>query len=226
MGLRQKESIPASAKNYVLWVWENPSPDLGLEALEVIPAGRGFLIGGITLGFRDEPPISREAKREVIITLPRQEDAEKPFDLEVDVDRGIATYPQPLPEQSAEDFLQDDKKGWGEPQNEKSSPAYVEVAAIPSATVKVKQGGEVLGEVPWGELESEGQLDPTERLNVRIVDRGRNWVHTRVVDDETGKPVPCRVTSVPRRASRTPRTATTPTSIRTWGAGISTWVGT
>lgn len=192
-GRRQTESIPGAALGYVLWVWENPKPDRTIEVMEVIPAGPGFLIGGITLGHRDEHPISREAPREVIITLPQEEDAEKPFDLEVDVDRGIATYPYALPEQSAEDFLQDSTKGWGEPQNEKSSPAYVEIAAIPSATVKVKQGGEVLGEVPWSELESKGQLDPTERLNVRVVDNGRNWVRTRVVDDATGKPVPCRV---------------------------------
>ena len=167
-GRRQMESIPGAAQGYVLWVWENPKPDRTIEAMEVIPAGPGFLIGGITLGHRDEHPISREATREVIITLPQEEDAEKPFDLEVDVDRGIATYPYALPEQSAEEFLQDSTKGWGEPQNEKSSPAYVEIAAIPSATVKVKQGGEVLGEVPWSELESKGQLDPTERLNVRV----------------------------------------------------------
>ena len=192
-GRRQTESVPGTAVGYVLWVWKNPKPDRALEALEVIPAGPGFLIGGITLGYQDEPPISREATRPVILTLPRHEDAEKRFNLEVDVDRGIATYPYPLPEQSAEDFLKDSRKGWGQPQNEKSSPAYVEIAAIPSATVQVKQGRELLGAVKWGKLEEKGRLDPTPRLSVRVVEGGRNWVHTRVVDDETGEPVPCRV---------------------------------
>ena len=192
-GRRQTESVPATALGYVLWVWENPKPDRTLETLEVIPAGPGFLIGGITLGNQDEPPISREATRPVILTLPRHEDAEKRFNLDVDVDRGIATYPYPLPEQSAEDFLKDSRKGWGQPQNEKSSPAYVEIAAIPSATVKVKQGEDLLGAVKWGELREKGRLDPSPRLSVRVVEGGRNWVHTRVVDDETGKPVPCRV---------------------------------
>src|SRR5439155_23571913 len=28
---------------------------------------------------------------------------------------------------------------------------------------------------------------------VELVDRRRNWVHTRVVDDATGEPVPCRI---------------------------------
>ena len=40
-------------------------------------------------------------------------------DLEVDVDRGVATFPFPLPEKPADDFLADDFKGWGEAQNEK-----------------------------------------------------------------------------------------------------------
>jgi hypothetical protein len=26
-----------------------------------------------------------------------------------------------------------------------------------------------------------------------LVDKGRNWVHTTVVDDETNKPIPCRI---------------------------------
>ncbi|HXD08632.1 MAG TPA: hypothetical protein VN653_01115, partial [Anaerolineales bacterium] len=56
----------------------------------------------------------RNAKREVKITLPQPEDAAKPFSLEVEVDRGVATFPFALPEKSANDFPADDFKGWGE----------------------------------------------------------------------------------------------------------------
>ena len=41
-------------------------------------------------------------------------------------------------------------------QNNKSSPAYVEVAATPSASVEVKNQGETLGTVNWGEVEEKG----------------------------------------------------------------------
>jgi len=187
------EAVRGTSRGYVLWVWQNPNPDQVIDALEIIPLGPPFIIAAITLGHVDEFPISREALKEMIITLPREADAETPFDIDVEVNRGIATYPYALPEQSAEEFLDDSTKGWGEKQNPKSSPAYVEVAAVPSATVTVKKNKEPIGEVNWGELQDKGEVQVSERLHVRVVQGGRNWVHTRVVDDETGKPVPCRV---------------------------------
>jgi hypothetical protein len=33
----------------------------------------------------------------------------------------------------------------------------------------------------------------TDRVRVQIVEDGRNWIRTTVVDEETGRPVPCRV---------------------------------
>ena len=190
-GRRQAEAIQGRPKDYYLWAWKNPNPDKIIESLTIEPADRKFLFAAITLGHLDEHPFTRSAKREVKITLPRSEDANKPFDLEVDVDRGVATYPFALPEKSADEFMGDDFKGWGEEGNSKSSPAYVEVAAIPSATVTVKNDGEELGAANWGELQEKGKVEG-ERLNLEVVDRGKNWVHVTVLDDETGKPIPCR----------------------------------
>jgi len=195
MGVRQAETYqgwPHNSQGYYLWAWKNSDPSRVIESVILEPADRKFLVAAITLGFNDETPFSRDAKREVKITLPQSEDAAKPFNLEVDVDRGVATFPFPLPEKSANDFLADDFKGWGEAQNETSSPAYVEVSAIPSAMVTVKSGGEEIDRVNWGTLQAEGKV-VTPRLQLEIVDRGRNWVHTTVLDDETGQPIPCRV---------------------------------
>ena len=30
-------------------------------------------------------------------------------------------------------------------------------------------------------------------MKVELLDRGRNWVHVKVLDEDTGKPIPCRV---------------------------------
>ena len=109
-----------------------------------------------------------------------------------EVDRGAATYAHALPEADAEAFLTDPHKGFGEAQNGTGNPSYVEIAAVPSATVTVKRGGEVIGAVRWGEVETNGKA-ATPRVRVELLDRGRNWVRTTVLDDETGKPVPCRV---------------------------------
>ena len=192
LGRRQTEVSRGTARGYYLWVWENPHPDREVESLEIVPSGPHFIVAGVTLSHLDEHPLVRQGKREARLILTNPEDAEKPFDLDVEVDRGIATYVHPLPEASADDFVGDDFAGWGEAQNPKSSPAYVEVAAIPSATVTVKQGEENVGKVKWGDVE-EKKVVETPRMRVELLDRGRNWVHVNVLDDDTGKPVPCRV---------------------------------
>ena len=192
-GNRQTEATQAGPTDYYLWVWENPNPSETLESLQIVPEGPAFILAALTLGHLDEDPIPRRATRDVMITLPQEEDAAKPFRMEVEVDRGVATYPYPLPEKSADEFLNDERKGWGEPQSNNSSPAHVEVVATPSATVTVKNHDETLGAVKWGELEEKGKVAPNERVQVEIVDTGRNWVHTIVVDDETNQPIPCRL---------------------------------
>jgi hypothetical protein len=150
------------------------------------------VLAAITAGHVDESPFPRNAKREVLITLPDAADAAREGPLAVEVDRGVATYPFSLPQEPAETFLDDPYQGWGEATNQQASPAYVEIAAVPSATVEVKHGDETLGSVGWGELEQNGKVE-TPRVKLEVVDRGRNWVNVSVVDDQTGRPVPCRV---------------------------------
>lgn len=191
-GRRQTEASRGGSRGYFLWAWENPHPDRVIESVTIEPAGRRFLVAAITLGHRDESPFYRTGRQAVKITLPQAEDAQKPFQLEVEVDRGVATYPYALPQKAAEAFLGDDFKGWGEAQNEQASPAYVEVAAIPSATLTVKNDGEELGRANWGELQEKRTVE-TPRVHLEFVDRGKNWVHVTVLDEQTGKPVPCRV---------------------------------
>lgn len=192
-GTRQTEARPGWPQHYYLWTWENPRPDCAIEGIEIIPSGPRFLIAAITLGHAGEAPFRRGGLRELKITLPQPDDATRAFELETTVDRGVATYTHPLPTASVDAFLADGMRGWGEAQNRASSPAYVKVDATPSATVEVKLAGETLGGVPWADLQEQGSLTPSPRLSVAVVDPGRNWVRTTIVDDATGHPVPCRV---------------------------------
>jgi hypothetical protein len=193
-GYRQTEAGQAWPMHYYLWAWQNPQSEVAIERLEITPENTGlrWLVAGITLSHLEEEPFRREAAIPVKLTLSRPEDAAAPFALAVEVDRGVATYPYALPAQSADDYLHDPLTGLGEEQNAANSPAYVEVAATPSATVTVKKGDEKLGRANWGELQSSGQVE-TERVRFEVVDSGRNWVHTTVLDADTGKPIPCRV---------------------------------
>ena len=94
----------------------------------------------------------------------------------------MATYPQPLPGE-------DDRPGWGAAEGD---AAYTSIAALPSATVAVRRGDDELGRVRWGDVERDGRAD-AGRVSLELAESGRNWVHVRVVDDATGRPVPCRV---------------------------------
>jgi len=192
-GFRQTEAKQEWPKAFYLWYWTNPQPDRAIETIRIEPQGPRFCLGAVTLSHLEEPPIFRAAKRPVKISLTRDQDAERTGNLEVEVDRGVATYPYSLPRETPEEFLSDDLKGWGERPNKKASPSYVEIAANPSATVTVKHGGQQLGQVTWGKVEENGEAESETGVRVELVDPGRNWVKVTIVDDGTGRPVPCRV---------------------------------
>jgi hypothetical protein len=163
---------------YYLWCWENPHPERAVEEIEFIPRGPRFVVAGITTSDADEHPFVRAPARPVRLV---------PQDglhgvLDIDVDRGVATYPQPLPGE-------DDRGGWGATEG---SSAYSSIAALPSATITVRRGGAELGRVRWADVERAGRAD-AGRVSLELADSGRNWVHVSVVDDATGRPVPCRV---------------------------------
>ena len=120
------------------------------------------------------------------VVLKDTERAARPFDVDVKVDRGSATYAHSLPEKDASGFLGDAFKGFGEEQSAGSGSSYVEVSAVPSATVTVEQGGEEVGSARWGEVAESGRVD-TPGVRFELIDPGRNWVNVTVLDDDTGR---------------------------------------
>lgn len=189
-GHRLTEANQAWPNSYYLWIWQNPEPEASIEQIEVLPAGPRFVIAAVTLGQLDEDPIPRDAGRPIL--LETTDGAERRGVLELEVDRGTATYPYSLPGTPNDAYLAHAQAGWGQEQNPHAGPAHAEVAATPSATLTVKHGGQVLGRANWGELTRSGQIDD-QAVRIRLVDTGRNWVHTRVVDADTGTTLPCRI---------------------------------
>ena len=192
LGRRQTEYLQATAKSYFLWCWSNPEPDVAVESIQIVPKGPAFVIAGVTLSHVDEHPFARQGRREAKITITDPVLASSAFDVDVDVDRGDSTYVFPLPEEPDDGFLAGYHQGFGERPNDSASPSYAEISAVPSATVSIRQNGETVGQVQWGEVEEKGSAEST-RVRVELADRGRNWVKVTVVDDDTGRPVPCRV---------------------------------
>lgn len=192
-GERQTEVNQAWPQAYFIWAWGNPHPERPIRRIVIEPAGPEFLLAAVTLGHLDEEPFCRDGASTIAITLPQAGDAERPFSLDVGVDRGIAGFPYALPAQPAAEYLTDPMPGYGTPPNNGSSPAYCRVAATPSATLRIAVGEEEMGTVRWGDLQRTAEAAPSPRLRVEVIDGERNWVRTTVVDDDTGEPIPCRI---------------------------------
>ena len=189
-GFRQTEVSQGWPRWFYLWAWTNPRPDVGIECLRLTSRGPDYVIGSLVAGFADEFPFARDGMRALRVTLTGE--AEPDRDWRVEVDRGYATLPYPLPSSSPDEFLADPLAGFGDAAREGSSPAYLEVAATPSATLTVRAGDEELGTARWGDLLERGSAEP-DGVRVEVIDSGRNWVRVTVLDDATGRPAPCRV---------------------------------
>ena len=177
-GGRLVEHVMGWPAGYYLWCWENPHPERAVERIEFVPRGGRFIVAGVTTSDLDEHPFVRAPGRPVRLV---------PGDgrggvLDIQVDRGSATYPQPLPGE-------DDRAGWGAAAG---ITAYASVAALPSATLTVRRDGHELGRARWGDVARDGRADAGQ-VSVELAESGRNWVHVSVLDDATGRPVPCRV---------------------------------
>ena len=190
IGLRQSEAVfQPPMPDYFLWVWENPTPSIQIDAIELTAKAGAILVAAITTSDLGEHPFAREAARTVRFSVDGSDVFTEPG---VEVDRGVSGYAYRLPRDGDRSFLDDPLRGWGMDVHTDSPHAYARVAAVPSATVTVKDGDRVVGSFRWGDL---GFDEPVRSgdLSVEVVEEGRNWVHVTVVDDATGQPVPCRV---------------------------------
>ena len=190
-GRRMMESEQGFPDGYRLWTWRDPEGRRA-TSLRIEPSGTPFVIAAVTVGDLDEDPIVRTAREPIRITLLDPAEAGHGGELETVVDRGVATFTWPILPGTLDAFLAERVQGWGQP-SESTGQSYAEVAATPSATVEVRRDGATLATVRWGEVIDGGVAEDPGRARIEWVDRTRQWVHTTVVDEATGRPVPCRI---------------------------------
>ena len=193
IGMRQCESVFDSLPDYFLWTWENPHPGSTVEEVRFAAVAAPVLIAAITVATGAEHPFSRDAATTVRITALGPDGPLALREPVVEVDRGKASYAFRLPGAGGSGGMLDDPmRGWGEASDPESPHAYAKIAAIPSATVVVRDGEREVGRFRWSDLEPDR---PVKQAGLRVEDaeQGRNWVHVTVLDDETGRPVPCRI---------------------------------
>jgi hypothetical protein len=172
---------------FVLWSWKNPYPDAVLNSVRVEPIDRSFFIAAITASNLDEDPIGRFPKKTITIQL-----KEHMGNFSLSVDRGQVGYIYPLPPKNPDEYLQDSMAGYGQSNDLSNAGVYTQVVSQPSATLELKRADEIIDRINLRELLHQGVAE-TEKSRVEIVDQELNWVHVRVIDEFTGKPVPCRV---------------------------------
>jgi hypothetical protein len=212
-GVRQTEAGQAWARNYWLWAWINPKPNMEVTQVRVNALGPSFLIAGLCVGTVVEHPLRLPAAQTVVIDIDAAAlvggtgellAAEEPLDFDdhvvvprslvdfaIEVDRGVASFPYTLAA-DADTLMQDVLRGFGRPLNPNATPAYANVAATTSSTLSVSRGNRMLGAVKWSDLIN-GDSALAGPLRIRLADSGRNWVRTKFVDGDTGEPLACRV---------------------------------
>jgi hypothetical protein len=175
---------------YFLWTWENPHPERRIEGLTIRRFGPQLVMAAVTLSDSDEFPFARAGARPVKVIV---KGAGFGGDLpEISVDRGVAGFTQHAATRPLGEYLADELAGWGEaPTSDTDLAGYARMAAIPSATVRVEAKG-ASASVSWAELERDDVVDDAN-FTIRVLEPGRNWVRTTVVDAATGRPVPARV---------------------------------
>ena len=192
MGFRLTDIEMEWPRWFVLWAWHSSPLDTRLASITIKPFDRPFIIAGITISTLEEDPFGRDSRLPVIISLEKEQTNAPGDDLSIQIDRGTATYPYLLPGGSKENFLEDIFKGWGQQSNQDGTEYYVEIEARPSATLRVLQGQQEALCANWGTITQHGSAQ-FSGARVEIVNPGKNWVHVEVVDEDSGKSIPCRI---------------------------------
>jgi hypothetical protein len=191
-GQRQTEVRQAWPRRYVLWAWRNSEPERELTSIRINPVGPAFMVAGATVSMLEEDPFGREASQPVILSFKGEDHPDFAHPPSVKVDRGVATYVYPIPQDSLVDREATGFEGWGMPHQLSAARGYARIAAQSSATISVIQEDREIGSFKWGDVCAEGTKE-SEHVRIELIDRGKNWVHVTVLDEDTGKPVPCRI---------------------------------
>ena len=173
-----------------LFDWVNPYPDKTIHEVHVEAAGPAVLVvGAITLCDEEEDPFSWSARREIAISVGDGDRGERP---ELAMDRGVIARQEDLLV-PAEDYTTTDETGWGLGGQEVRPGGYAEVHGSPEGTLQVRAGADAEARFRWGDVLEKGRAE-SGAVRVEVVaPGGRQWVHVRVVDEETGTPVNTRI---------------------------------
>jgi len=177
------------APSWSIYALPNPHPEKPLRALEIRPTGAATLgIGGITLFTGSQHPLRHERLETLALELPAGLAADEAIS-GAKIDLGVIARRYQIQQFDAAKWISEPVKGRGEAPDDRRFTPALDVAASRDATLVV--GGE---EIPM-KAAYEGRIaaSKAKEISARILSREKTWVHGRIVDAATGKPIPARI---------------------------------
>jgi hypothetical protein len=173
------------------WIydWVNPEPDKAIESVTYeATTETPILIGGITLCNEDSDPFVWHPREEVAVSV--EGDSDSP--LQVNVERGVLARQDRL-FVPPDDFLTTEKTGWGQSRQNARTDDYLEIHGSIDGTVNIRVGEDRSASFKWGEVLKEKSVSDGPIRMELVSPEGKQWLHVRVTDEETGEPVGCRI---------------------------------
>jgi hypothetical protein len=171
------------------WIydWKNPEPDKTIKEIEVVAAGPTPLaLAGITLCQEEGDPFVWASRKEIAVEI---EGGAVP---EVEMQRGVIARQDDL-FVPGEDFLDSEEAGWGRGGQEVKKGGYVEVHGSEDGELTVRGDEGVEEKMRWGDVLERKQVEKG-RVRIEVVSpEGKQWVHVRVEDEDTGEQIGTRV---------------------------------
>ena len=172
-----------------LYDWENPYADRPIREIEVTASGATPLVlGAITLCNEAGDPFVWPARAEIAVSA----DGVEPARPEVSMERGVIARQDDL-YVPREDYLTTDESGWGLGGQEVREGGYVEVHGSREGTLSVGAGEGAEATFKWGDVLERGAAEEGPVRVELVAPSGKQWVHVRVIDEDTGKPVGTRI---------------------------------
>jgi hypothetical protein len=174
--------------DWSIYALPNPEPRKPLRALRLEPTGATALgVGALTLFAGEHHPLRHERLESVKVTLPADA-APATAGASAEIDLGIIA--RRYEARATDDaWLGAAVKGRGEVPDEPATDLLLDVSGSRDATLRV------LGqEVSLGAVLAEGAATtPDGQVRVELLTPRRSWVSCKIVDADTGQPVPARV---------------------------------
>ncbi len=183
VGVRSESSDLAG---WWLYDWVNPYPEQTIQSIEVSASlDAAIALGGITLCQEESDPFAWHPRSEIAVSTGNDDE------VTAELDRGVIARQDRL-FVPGDDYLETDETGWGAGGGEVREGRYLEIHGSPKADLNIRCG-ESGESFKWGDVLENKTVQRGSTRVALVAPAGKQWLHVRVNDAESGMPVGCRI---------------------------------